>query len=78
MLLWQAGQPFFICLFILHGKTFNVGQSAQTLQPNSFIPVMHRGAIDLYYFILLSITFTFARGQEEVKAVVSFSDTLFN
>ena len=37
---------------VLHGKNFNVGYCTQTVQPNSFIPAMLKGTVDLYHSIL--------------------------
>ena len=46
------------CISVLHGINFKAGQYVQILQPNLLLTVMLPGTIDLYHFILLSVTFT--------------------
>ena len=54
----------FVQLAVLHEENFNVGQYALIFQPSFFIPAMLKGTIDIYHFILLSVTMTLIGGQK--------------
>ena len=51
-------------LAILCGKNFNNGHNLQTTSPNSFIPAMLIGTIDVYHFVSLLVVLTFAEGHK--------------
>ena len=60
-------------------KNFSTGPYTQTLQPVFFIPAMLAGTIDLYHFILLSLTLTLAGGHKisiKQNLLASFSHIL--
>ena len=50
-----------VCLVSLN---LNVGQYAQTFQPNSFILCMLMGTVDLYYFVPLSVALKLAEAHK--------------
>ena len=57
-LLFSSGRSY-----VLRGNHFKVGHCAHTYQPTVFIPALLMGTIDIYHFILLSVTLPLARGH---------------
>ena len=46
-----SGQPLSVRSFLSRGNNFNVGHYALTFQPNSFIPAVLIGTLDLCHLL---------------------------